>query len=59
MLETGKPAKKKEVSVPRFLLEQLATRDVFGSLTTGEEPAIIKGWSPWFLELGETGEYCN
>lgn len=55
MLETGKPAKKKEVSVPRFLLEQLATRDVFGSLTTGEEPAIIKGWSPWFLELGETG----
>ncbi|TIB82299.1 hypothetical protein E3Q06_00326 [Wallemia mellicola] len=55
MLETGKPSKKKEVSVPRFLLEQLATRDVFGSLTTGEEPAIIKGWSPWFLELGETG----
>ena len=55
MLEIGKPKKKKEVSVPRFLLEQLATRDVFGSLTTGEEPAIIKGWSPWFLQLGESG----
>lgn len=36
----------------RFLMEQLATRDVFGCLTTGVAPTFLNtGFSPWWFEV--------
>lgn len=35
----------------RFCLEQMAVRDVFGCMTTGKPPTILKSaFMPWFFE---------
>lgn len=40
------------MSAIRFVLEQLATREVFGSLTTGTTPTLLgEGFAPWLFEM--------
>lgn len=40
------------MSAIRFVVEQLATREVFGSLTTGTTPSLLgEGFAPWFFEM--------
>lgn len=34
----------------RFVLEQLATSDVFSTFTTGDEPTLLGHSAPWWLE---------
>lgn len=40
------------MSVRRFILEQLAIRDVFGTMITEKTPNILNTpFSPWFFEV--------
>lgn len=39
------------MSLRRFVIEQLATRDVFGCMTTDLAPSILnESFTPWFFE---------
>lgn len=39
------------MSLRRFVIEQLATRDVFGCMTTDLAPSILtETFTPWFFE---------
>lgn len=43
---------KDDYSVTRFVLEQLAVRDVVACMTTGRRPSVLKhGAGDWFLEI--------
>lgn len=45
-------APRDRMSAIRFAIEQLATREVFGSLTTGTTPSLLgEGFAPWFFEM--------
>jgi hypothetical protein len=45
-------APRDRMSPIRFVLEQLATREVFGSLTTGTTPTLLgEGFAPWLFEM--------
>lgn len=43
---------KDQYSVTRFVLEQLAVRDVIACMTLGRRPSIIRQpFEPWFFEI--------
>jgi hypothetical protein len=45
-------APKDQFSPTRFVLEQLAVRDIVACMTLGRRPSIIKQpFEPWFLEI--------
>jgi len=44
-------APRDHLSPARFVLEQLAIRDVFGCMTTEAAPTILRdAFTPWFFE---------
>lgn len=44
-------APRDHLSTSRFVLEQLAIRDVFGCMTTELAPTILRdAFTPWFFE---------
>lgn len=40
----------------RFILEQIAVHDAFGSFSTNAEPTLLGNWSPWWFDCEKTSK---